>query len=129
MATGLSFVSEFPRPLAELEAGAGDVVPFSRVRILLQRRDNSVALDQTYPFGATTDSLPLSLNIPLSQNAPAEGEPLALFLRYINATGDTVFSGGPVSVVAVQRRRGDPLPPPAQVPLAYTGPGASATTV
>lgn len=129
VATGLSFVADFPRAIASLQNGASDVVPFNRVRVLFRRSDNSVALDQTFPFGANTDTLPLALNITLSQDAPSEGEPLSLFLRYINATGDTVFSGGPVQVLAVARRRGDPLPPPAQVPLEYSGPGASGTTV
>ena len=129
IATGLSFVAEFPEAMSNLEQGAGDIVPFNRVRVLFVRADESIAYDQTVFFGASTDSLPLTLNIVLSPDAPSTGETLSLYLRYMNASGDTVFSGGPVQVVARPRRRGDPLPPPAQVELEYTGPGAEAVTV
>lgn len=128
-AHGLSFLTEFPGPLASVEAGAGSVVPFSRVRVLFRREDGSPALDQLVDFPENEDEIELSLSVPLSRSASPEGETLQLYLRYINATGDTVFSGGPVPVLAVPTRRGSPPPQPANVPVTYTGPGANATSV
>ena len=52
--------------------------------------------------------------------------PLALNLRYVNAAGDTVFRGGPVTVTAVPATpgAGPPAPAPVTIPITYTGPGA-----
>lgn len=129
-AHGLSFLTEFPGPLASVEAGAGSVVPFNRVRIVFRREDGSIAFDRIVEFPEGQAELALSLSVPLSRNAPSTGEPLQLSLRYINAAGDTVFSGGPVGVLAVP---GAPTsgsqPSPVNVPVTYTGPGAEATGV
>ncbi len=127
--SGLSFVSEFPGPLAALEEGAGSVVAFERVRVFFRRADGSIALDRMVNFAAGQQQVELELSLTLSSNAPSTGEEFSLFLRYINAAGDTVFAGGPVPVMAVPRRASDPPPPPAQVPLTYTGPGSSAVAV
>lgn len=129
LVSGLSFVAEFPGPLASIEQGAGSVVPFERVRVIFRRADGSVALDQMVTFPAGASEVALNFTVALAGDAPATGEPLQLFLRYINAAGDTVFAGGPVEVMATPRRPGDPLPQPAEVPLAYTGPGNEAVTV
>lgn len=129
VAHGLSFIAEFPGPLASVAAGAGTVVPFERVRVLFLRLDGRPALDTLIPFPAQSQELALSLSVALSDNAPAAGEELALFLRYINAAGDTVFRGGPVAVLAVPAGARGGSPAPATVPLIYSGPGASATSV
>ena len=129
LATGLSFIAEFPGPLASIASGAGSVVPFDRVRVVFHRMDNAVALDSLVPFPSNADSVALSLSVPLSSSAPSTGEPMTLSLAYVNASGDTVFRGGPVPVVAQVRAAGSPPPEPASVPLAYVGPGASATQV
>ncbi|MCC7000979.1 MAG: Ig-like domain-containing protein [Gemmatimonadaceae bacterium] len=128
-ATGLSFLAEFPAPLADVADGAGSVVPFERVRVVFRRGDESVALDTSIVFPANVDSMALDLRVALSPGAPASGEPMALSLDYVNAAGDTVFRGGPVPVVAVPRAAGSPPPEPAPVPLTYTGPGATATSL
>lgn len=128
-ATGLSFLAQFPAPLAEVAEGAGSVVPFERVRVVFRRADGSVALDTSIVFPANADSMALDLRVPLSSGAPASGEPMALSLDYVNAAGDTVFRGGPVPIVAVPRAAGSPPPQPAPVPLTYIGPGASATAL
>lgn len=129
VADGLSFVGLFPGPLANVSEGAGSIVPFDRVRVFFRRADGSVALDRIIPFPAGVDTVAVSLSVTLSSRAPVEGEPLDLFLRYLNATGDTVFSGGPVQVLAVPAERGAPPPLPATVPLVYTGPGANAVGI
>ncbi len=129
-ATGLSFLAEFPAPLASVAAGAGSVVPFDRVRVVFRRTDESVALDTLITFPSNADSIALDLRVPLSASASGTvGEPLALMLAYVNATGDTVFRGGPVAVVAQVRAPGSPPPAPAAVPLTYVGPGAQAVGV
>lgn len=128
-AHGLSFLTEFPGPLANVEAGAGSVVPFNRVRVIFRREDGSVALDRLVDFPDGQSEVALSLSVPLSRSAPSTGEPLELFLRYINAAGDTVFSGGPVTVLAVPNAGSSTQPTPVNIPVTYTGPGADATGV
>lgn len=128
-AHGLSFLTEFPGPLASVEAGAGSVVPFNRVRVVFRREDGSVALDRLVDFPDGQSEVALNLSVPLSRGAPSTGEPLQLFLRYINAAGDTVFSGGPVEVLAIPGTGSGTQPPPVNVPVTYTGPGADATGV
>jgi hypothetical protein len=54
---------------------------------------------------------------------------LTLTLDYVNADGVTVFHGGPVTVTAVPTGTGQEPPPPFQVPVLYTGPGAAAVSV
>ena len=132
-AHGLSFLAQFPGPLAHVTAGAGSVVAFNRVIVEFRRAsrtDNTdVALRQVVDFGGNTDSLRLQLSVSLSQDAPPSGEMLSLYLFYLNAADDTVFTGGPVSVLAVPKNRGGDAPAPTPVPLVYTGPGASAVSV
>lgn len=129
MAHGLSFLAQFPGPLASVETGAGSVVAFDRVRVLFLRSDGSAALDRILTFPSDSSQLALQLSVPISRDAPAAGEPLALLLRYLNPAGDTVFAGGPVSVTAVPNRSDAPPPQPVDVPLAYVGPGAEAAAV
>ncbi len=128
-ATGLSFIAEFPGPLASVAQGAGSVIPFERVRVVFRRSDGSVALDTLIAFPSNADSVALSLSVPLSPTAPSSGEPMTLSLAYVNAQGDTVFRGGPIAVTAQPRSAGSPPPPPASVPLTYVGPGATAASV
>ncbi len=128
-ATGLSFLGEYPRPIASVAEGAGSVVPFERVRVVFRRSDGSVALDTSVNFPSTADSVALDLRVQLSSGAPASGETLALSLAYMNAAGDTVFRGGPVDVLAAPRAPGAPPPAPAPVPLTYVGPGANAAGI
>ena len=128
-AQGLSFISQFPAPLAGVAQGVGSVVPFDRVRVVFRRTDGSVALDTTVTFGANLDSLQLSFRVALAGGAPPSGEPLDLSLAFVNAAGDTVFRGGPIPVIARIPAAGAPPPTPATVPLTYTGPGASAAGV
>lgn len=127
--SGLSFVGQFPGTLANVSEGAGSVVPFDRVRVFFLRANGTVAVDRLIPFPAGADSVAVDLSVTLSPGATSSGERFDLFLRYLNPSGDTVFSGGPVDVVAAPRGSGEPPPPPAAVPLAYTGPGANAVGI
>jgi hypothetical protein len=129
VASGLSFIGQYPGPLASVAEGAGSVVPFERVRIVFRRSDGSAALDTVVNFPSNADSIALDLRLELASDAPPQGEALALSLAYMNSAGDTVFRGGPIPVVAQVRAPGAPPPAPAPVPLTYTGPGANATAV
>lgn len=126
-ARGLSFNTVFPSVLQQ--SNATSLVPFTKVRVVLRRADGSVALDTLVNFPSGSDSVTLSLTVPLASTAPASGEPLSLNLGYINAAGDTVFKGGPVAVTATPAVAGAPAPPPVEVKVNYTGPGASASKV
>lgn len=128
-AHGMSFLSFFPAPLASVEAGAGSVVAFDKVRVVFLRSDQSVALDRTIPFPADSSQLSLRLSVPISSDAPRSGEPMAMLLRYLNAANDTVFSGGPVAVTAIPNNSNSPPPEPVEVELVYTGPGAQAASL
>ena len=128
---GLSWVAQFPQGYPVLQASGANQVAFNRVRIVLNNPDGSVAKDTVIEFPPGVDEKTLTLSLPLPASAPATGLPLALTLKYVNAQGDTVFSGGPVTVNAVPALPGAGPPPPSAVPitLSYTGPGASATRV
>jgi hypothetical protein len=123
----IHFVPDFrPMMVEEVDGtmhSVAGLVPFTRVRIELRRSDNTVAASSVVEFPADADSIPLNVLVPLGNDATADGEVLSAFLRYINAAGDTVFAGGPVSVMA-RRNRNTP-PPPVVVPLAPTVPGAT----
>lgn len=95
----LALAPEMPSLMNVLE-GAGDAVPFERVRIVLRNEDGSVAKDTVVDFPAAADSITLTLTLPIPVTAPDSGLPLALSMMYVNAAGDTVFRGGPAAIVA-----------------------------
>lgn len=129
-ARGIAWRTQFPAAYQQAGAAAAGIVAFTKVRVLLHHADGTVAIDTTVDFGANTDSLPLTLDVKLLPSAPATGEPLSLDLAYINAAGDTVFKGGPVSVLAVPTAAVATTPTtPVTIPVAYTGPGATAVGV
>ena len=129
VARGISFSPVFPAVLSQVASDASGIVDFNRVHIVLRHGDGTVALDTVVNYPAGADSLLVSLDVSLALGTPDTGEPLAMTLGYINAAGDTVFKGGPVTVNAVPALPGAPPPPPVSIPVAYTGPGASATSV
>ncbi len=104
----------------------GSVVDFDRVRVVLLRANGDTAVDRMVPFPPESTTVRLSVSVPLSEEATSQGEPLAATLKYLNAIGDTVFSGGPIQIVA--RPSSNPGPAP-DVPLDYTGPGANAASI
>ena len=93
-----SFAPRFPEILTQT-SGAGSAVAFNRVRVVLRRVDNTIALDMTVPFPADAATVPLSLTVPLLPTTPASGEPLTLTLEYLNSAGEIVFTGGPTSIL------------------------------
>lgn len=104
----------------------GSVVDFNRVRVVLLRANGDTAIDQLVPFPPESTTVRLSFNITLGEGATSQGEPLDATLKYLNAAGDTVFSGGPIQVLA--RPSSNPGAAP-DVPLDYTGPGANAASI
>lgn len=126
---GLAFNPVFP-PLFQAAGGASSgLVDFSKVHVVLHHSDGTVALDTTIDFPAGADSLTVDLTVKLLDGAPTSGEPMTLNLGYVNAAGDTVFRGGPVSLTAAPPAVPGQPNPPVKVPVAYTGPGASAAAV
>lgn len=95
------------------------VVPFTTVHVVLHHADGSIALDTVINFPSDANSVTLSLDVPLAAGAPASGEALTLTLAYINAAGQTVFSGGPISVTAVPTAPGTPAPVQVPVSVAF----------
>ena len=105
----------------------GSVVDFASVRVLLEREDGEVEVDSLVPFPPNVDEVTLRLNVTLDAQAPPSGEPMSVTMKYINATGDTVFSGGPVEVIAKPASSGTAQPAP--VPIEYVGVGADAKSL
>ncbi|MBI3568560.1 MAG: hypothetical protein HY084_10225 [Gemmatimonadetes bacterium] len=127
-ARGISFNTIFPTVYQQ--AASTGLVAFTKVRVVLHHADGSPALDTLVDFPSGSDALTLSLSVPLLANSPATGETMALTLGYINAAGQTVFSGGPVNITAVPAGLGGGAPPPpVNIPVTYTGPGYNAAAV
>ena len=98
---GLAWVAEFPGGLPAFQASGGSGVEFTKVHVVLNNPDGSVALDTVVNFPPGATELQVTLAVLLPASAPASGQPLSLILDYQNAAGQTVFRGGPVTVVAV----------------------------
>lgn len=128
-ARGLSWNAMFPSAFQALGGTGSSVVPFSRVHVLLQHSDGTVALDTVLDFPSGVQSISLSLTVPLLADAPAAGEPMTLTLSYLNGTSDTVFQGGPVTVTIAPAPADGSGNPPIQIPVRYMGIGANAATV
>ncbi|MDQ8145993.1 MAG: invasin domain 3-containing protein [Gemmatimonadota bacterium] len=106
----------------------GSIVPFTRVRVVLLRANGDTAIDRVVEFPADADSLSLSFPVTLSPTAPADGEPLGAVMRYLNASGDTVFASAPVQVQA-RTSTAAGVPPVVTIPLTYVGPGSTAASL
>lgn len=119
---------QFPEIVTQT-SGAGSSVPFNRVRIVLRHADGSIALDTLINFPVGADGVSLLLNVPLLPTTPSTGEPLSLNLAYVNAAGDTVFKGSAANIIVTPTVPGQPAPPPVQIPVKYSGPGANAVSV
>ncbi|HUX32583.1 MAG TPA: hypothetical protein VMV51_01820 [Gemmatimonadaceae bacterium] len=126
VARGLSFQTMFPPVFGSGIGAVANIVPFTHVHIVFTHSDGTVALDTVVDFPAGADSLVLSLTVNLLPNAPATGEPMSLSLDYVNAAGEIVFHGGPVTVLVAP---GVQSTAPVTVAVTYTGPGAAAAAV
>jgi len=104
------------------------IVTFTRVRVVLLRANGDTAIDRMVDFPADADSVALAFTVKLSPTAPAEGESLGAAMRFVTASGDTVFVGGPVSVQA-RPTSATTSPAPLTIPLTYVGPGKDAASL
>lgn len=131
-AESLGLPSVRPRFSAAFDAtgvSLSELVPFSKVRMLLVRADSSTAFDSTYDFAPSVETLSINVRVTLGALAPRAGEPMQLSLAYINADRDTVFRGGPATVIAQPVGPELPTPTPVELEVQYSGAGASATRV
>ncbi|MBK7905105.1 MAG: hypothetical protein IPJ78_00915 [Gemmatimonadetes bacterium] len=125
---GFAFDARFDAP-GLAHGVAGTLVDFTDVRVVLVNATGDTVVKRVIPFPNGADSVELGVDVPVSSSAPASGELMSLALAFINAQGDTVFRGGPVSVPVVPSRPGQAPPPAPQVPVNYTGPGSQASVV
>ena len=131
MSRGISFLTRFPEALRDIAPGTSALVPVAKVRVVLYRADSTVALDTMVTFPDGTDSVTVSMEVPLSPSAPSTGEPLNMNLKYVSPAGDTVFRGAaPIVATAVTGTSGTggTTPTPAQVTVTVTYTGTGATT-
>ena len=70
---GIAFLAEFPKAVAAFQAAGGTGVQFTKVRVVLNNPDGSVALDTVVNFPANAEELQLTLSVPLPPSAPASG--------------------------------------------------------
>jgi hypothetical protein len=111
------------------QVSGGDVVPFTNVRIVLRRSDQTIAIDTVVAFPSNAEEISLAISVPLSNSVTSDGEPFSLTMEYRNAAGDVVFRAGPVVVLIVPFVPGGPPPTPVDVPADYVGTGSQATRV
>lgn len=128
-ARALSFTPVFPRLSALVSGGSAGLVPFTRAHIVLRRAGGALALESDVAMPAGVDAITVALKLTLSVDAPESGESLQMNLDCINAAGETVFRGGPVTVLAFPDGSNRPAPAPVDIPLSYSGPGANARRV
>jgi hypothetical protein len=106
------------------ESRAAAVVPFELVRVTLVRPGTQRSVvDTVIPFPAGAAWVELTVSVALE----APSEEFLLFLRLVNAAGDTVFRNDPYpqTIAAVAGRSG----PVVEASLRYTGVGADAAAV
>ncbi|HEY2824419.1 MAG TPA: Ig-like domain-containing protein, partial [Gemmatimonadales bacterium] len=106
------------------EVAGAKIIPVDKARFVLTRiPSNTVALDTTMSVSAGQDSIDLDLRVVvLSAN-----EQFNLSIALIGPAGDTVFRGGPLTVISNTGSGG--APQPVAVPLSYTGVGSNAASV
>jgi hypothetical protein len=84
--------------------------------------DGTVALDTTIAIDSESNTVDLSLSVPVT----SPNEPFTLTLQVLSPTGAVVFSAGPLPVTA--STSGDNVVA-AEVPLSYVGVGSNAASV
>ena len=106
-------------------SSAAGIVDFDRARVTLTQAaaPATVVLDTVIAIPATVDSIDLSLRVPLSSSR----EDLVLYLRLINAAGDTVFRNSPYPQPVTVTSAASASVVPA--PLAYVGVGSDAVAL
>lgn len=122
-----SFALEPQLPAALVGPTGATLVAYESVRLVFRRAGGSVALDRTYAFPSTADSLALNVQVPFGPDATDEGEAFTVLLKFLTTSGSVVFAGGPASVFA--RGAAGGTAQPLVIPVTYVGPGASATRI
>ena len=72
------------------------LAPFTRIRAMLTDASGAAVADTTVAFPASADSVALQFNVPASASSGSEA--LHALVWCMDAAGDTLFKGGPVSV-------------------------------
>jgi hypothetical protein len=107
-----------------LQGATGGIVDIDRVRAVVTRPDDeSVVLDTLVQVPAGTDTLELTLRVPVT----SESETFFLTLEFITPAGEVAFIAGPVQVTATTSS--DAPVVPLELEPVYTGPGANAAAV
>lgn len=122
----IALLAQFPQLPGQAALGSG--VEYAKVRALLLRLGGDVATDRTVDFPPDVDSIALSISATFGPGATDEGEEMVLLLRFVTASGDTVFRSGPDTIFVEPARTGT-TPAPVVVEPVYVGPGAEATRV
>jgi hypothetical protein len=76
---------------------------FSNVRITLIRIAGDTAVDTTVAYSPGSGALNLTLNVQIDRAFYSTGEPMSMALKYLNASGQVIFSAGPTTVTAKAR--------------------------
>ena len=105
------------------ESSAAGIVDFDRARITVVRPGSGPVLDTVITIPPAADTIDLSVSISLI----AASEDLLLYLRLINAAGDTVFRTNPYPQSVTVTASGHPVP--VETPIAYVGVGWDAVAV
>ena len=107
------------------ESSSAGIVAFDRLRITLMQAppSSTTVLDTIVAISPTDDSVDLTLSVPLS----SPREDLLLYLRLVNAAGDTVFRNTPYPQAVTITSGG--VPAVVQAPIAYVGVGFDAVAV
>ena len=128
MARGFTFDARFG-PEGLPNGVASDLVPFTKVRVLLVNAAGTNVVDRVVDFPSNVQEVPLSFDVPLASGSGSAGESMVLSLAFVNAAGDTVFRGGPQPVQVVPSAPGSVPPPAPQIPVTFTGTGSTAGSV
>ena len=107
----------------QFASSVAQIVAIDRFRVLLRRTsDSSVALDTVITVVPGSDSVDLSLSVPMLTSS----ETFLLTLSLITPAGDTAFQAGPTTVTASSSGS---APPAIPVTVVYVGVGAQAVSV
>ncbi|HLB35510.1 MAG TPA: hypothetical protein VJL31_02995, partial [Gemmatimonadales bacterium] len=105
------------------ESAVADIITIDRFRVLVRRTsDSSTALDTVITVVPGTDSVDLSLRVPMLTSS----ETFLLTLSLITPAGDTAFQAGPTTVTPTSTGGAPPVIP---LTVVYVGVGAEAASV
>ncbi len=131
------FVDVTVNPVFQTDA-ARQAVAIRKVHGIVHRSNGTLALDTLMDYAAAASQGTSRLDLPaltstptirfhveLASSSPTAGEDFTVELELLDAAGNVVFRGGPVTVHAAVGE----TPPPVDIAQLYTGPGASASGI